>query len=715
MQGELTKKPRVFVSTELAGRRETRSALQVVLVSFVFFLAAAPFAKTQLGQVQAFIPMYASALVICNLITAVLLYGQFGFLRSRALFMIAGGYLFTAAMTALHLMSFPGVFSPTGLLGAGPQSTAWLYMFWHAGFPLFVIAYAFLKDEGPDAIGTGRLLHGHHRVAALSGVALVLLVALGLALFATAGHELLPAIIKEAPNLNGHAILSLCLVLSLVALAALWRRRPHTVLDLWLMVVMCAWLFEVALSAVLNDGRYDLGWYAGRIYGLLAAAFLLIVLLIENGRHYARLVHMSELESTTSTAEAANRAKSDFLSSMSHELRTPLNAILGFAQLMEAASPEPTPVQKKNLGHILKAGWYLLELVNEILDLAQIESEKLPMLLEPTSLTDIVRECQAMIDPLAQVRGIRVSFQNFEATYFVMADRTRVKQVLVNLLCNAIKYNKVGGTVELDYTATHAGRVRISIRDTGEGLTPDKLAQLFQPFNRLGKETGVEEGTGIGLVLSKRLVELMGGEIGVQSAVGKGSLFWIELKLAAEPVPVAVTAEPPLVVVARARVQAGAQLRTLLYVEDNPANLLLIEHLIARLPDISLLSATNGQRGIELARACLPDVILMDINLPGLSGIQAMRVLAEDPATAHIPVIALSANAMPRDIASALKAGFFRYLTKPIKIGEFMDTLDEALKLPDSQSARANKIEKTDGHFNRMAASVAALVSHPPK
>ncbi len=641
----------------------------------------------------AFIPIYQSALVVCDLITAVLLFGQFSFLRSRALFVIASGYLFTAFMTVLHTMTFPGLFSPTGLLGAGPQSTAWLYTFWHAGFPLFVIAYAFLKDEGPDAIGTGGLLHGHPGAAILSGGAAVIAIVCGLTLLATAGHELLPAIIQgNRTTFQGHSILSGGWVLSLFALAALWWRRPRTVLDLWLIVVMCSWLFEIALSAILNGGRYDLGFYVGRVYGLLSAAFLLIVLLIENGRHYARLVHMSELENTTSAAEAANRAKSDFLSSMSHELRTPLNAILGFAQLMEASSPGPTPTQKKNLDQILKAGWYLLELINEILDLAQIESAKLPLSLKPISLTEVVHESRAMIDPLAQERDIRVIFPNFEAAYFVEADRTRVRQVLINLLSNAIKYNRVGGKVELDYTASTPGRIRIGVKDTGEGLAPDKLKQLFQPFNRLGKETGVEEGTGIGLVVSKRLVELMGGEIGVESTVGEGSLFWFELNLTAEPSPAAEAAE--LAAVARAQVQAGARVHTLLYVEDNPANLLLVESLVAQLPNFRLLSAKDGQRGVEVARASRPDVILMDINLPGVSGIQAMRILAADPATAHIPVIALSANAIPRDIECALKAGFFRYLIKPIKIHELIDVLDMALKCSESQSARTNIEEK---------------------
>jgi len=331
-----------------------------------------------------------------------------------------------------------------------------------------------------------------------------------------------------------------------------------------------------------------------------------------------------------------------------------------------------------------------LELINEILDLALIESGKLSLSLEPISLTEVMHECQAMIEPQAQKRDIRMTFPQFERPYFVEADQTRVKQILINLLSNAVKYNKVGGTVVVDCIARTAERIRISVKDTGEGLTPDKLTQLFQPFNRLGKEAGIEEGTGIGLMVSKRLVELMKGEIGVQSTVGVGSVFWIDLNLTAEPQLAA--AEPT--VVAQARVHAQGRLRTLLYVEDNPANLMLVEDLIARRPDIRLLSAADGNRGIEIARASRPDVILMDINLPGISGIQALKILRADPATAHIPVVALSANAMPNDIEKGLEAGFFRYLTKPIKVNAFMDTLDAALKFAKTESARANGEEK---------------------
>jgi PAS domain S-box-containing protein len=397
----------------------------------------------------------------------------------------------------------------------------------------------------------------------------------------------------------------------------------------------------------------------------------------------------AELESAKFVAEKANLAKSDFLSSMSHELRTPLNAILGFAQLVESGSPSPTDSQKRSIDQILQAGWYLLELINEILDLALIESGKLSLSLEPISLAEVMLECQAMIEPQAQRRGISVTFPHFEMPSFVQADRTRVKQVFINLLSNAIKYNKVGGTVVVEKITSTPGGIRICVKDSGEGLSADKLAQLFQPFNRLGQEANAVEGTGIGLVTTKRLVELMKGVIGVESTVGVGSVFWIELNLTAEPHPAAGLAEPTAV--ARAQVHADAQSRTLLYVEDNPANLMLVEDLIARRPDIRLLSARDGNRGVEIARASRPDVILMDINLPGISGIQALRILAEDPATAHIPVVALSANAMPRDIEKGLEAGFFRYLTKPIKVDEFMDTLDVALKFAKAQSARANR------------------------
>jgi signal transduction histidine kinase/ActR/RegA family two-component response regulator len=387
-------------------------------------------------------------------------------------------------------------------------------------------------------------------------------------------------------------------------------------------------------------------------------------------------------------AEKANLAKSTFLSSMSHELRTPLNAILGFAQLMESGSPLPTSGQRRSIEQILKAGWYLLELINEVLDLALIESGKLSLSTEPVSLAEVIRECEIMIEAEALKRRISVSFPNFDTPYFVKVDRTRLKQVVINLLTNAIKYNRIDGTVVVACTLTTPVRVRICVEDSGEGLSSEKIAQLFQPFNRLGQETSEEEGTGIGLVTAKRLVELMDGTIGVESIVGKGSAFWFELDLTEERQHVMDTGESVTIVSPES--PCAVKLRTVLYVEDNPANLMLVEDLIARRPDLRLLSATDGRQGIEIARTSLPDVILMDINLPGMSGIQAMKVLREDVATAHIPVVALSGNAIPRDIRKGLQAGFFRYLTKPIDVCEFMNTLDATLQLTTSDSARTD-------------------------
>jgi PAS domain S-box-containing protein len=389
----------------------------------------------------------------------------------------------------------------------------------------------------------------------------------------------------------------------------------------------------------------------------------------------------AELEAARSVADKANQAKSEFLSSMSHELRSPLNAILGFAQLMESGSPEPTTVQKASIDQILKAGWYLLELINEVLDLALIESGRLSISVEPTSLPDVLEDCQTMIEPMAQKRKISLHFPVLDVSCFVGADRTRLKQVVINLLSNAIKYNRIGGSVTVTCSQRAKTRLRISVRDTGEGLSPSDVAQLFQPFNRLGKENSDEQGTGIGLVVSKRLMEQMGGEMGVSSTLGTGSVFWIDLDIASAPQLHGELTEFPLTAGGVGDDTDLTRIRTLLYVEDNQANMELVRQLIARRPDMRLLGAEDALRGIALAKTHQPDVILMDINLPGISGLQALKLLRDDPATLHIPVLALSANAMVRDIEKGLEAGFFRYLTKPIRVSEFMMALDEGLVL----------------------------------
>ncbi|MED5613431.1 PAS domain S-box protein [Janthinobacterium sp. P210005] len=381
--------------------------------------------------------------------------------------------------------------------------------------------------------------------------------------------------------------------------------------------------------------------------------------------------------------ERASQAKDRFLTSMSHELRTPLNAILGFAQLLANEALPATALQKRTfVQNIVTSGRHLLTLINEILDLAKIESGSLSLSMEAVTLPALIEEVRVMVEEQAQQRQIHLVFPACEALT-LRADHTRLKQVLLNLLSNAIKYNRPAGKVELEVSQPEEQRVRIAIRDTGKGLDDAQMAELFQPFNRLGQEAGSEEGTGIGLVVTKRLVELMGGNMGVHSCLGVGSVFWIELDtMAAPPAGQAETECPPVAAgdAVDAGDDAGGQ-ALLLYVEDNPASLRLVEDIVSFLPHLRLISATDARQGIALALERRPDVILMDINLPGMNGNQAQRILRNDTRTAHIPVIALTANAMKGDIRHGLAAGFFRYLTKPVEITLLNAAIEEALQL----------------------------------
>ncbi|QYF95710.1 response regulator [Massilia sp. PAMC28688] len=393
----------------------------------------------------------------------------------------------------------------------------------------------------------------------------------------------------------------------------------------------------------------------------------------------------NELELAMEAAKSANAAKSAFLSSMSHELRTPLNAILGFAQILTSDSMPTTLAQKKEFaGHVLKSGRHLLTLINEILDLAKVESGTVTLSMEPVALDEILLECRGMVEPMGRPREIRMLFPESTGAV-VLADRTRLKQVLLNLLSNAVKYNREQGAVVVGCVALADKRVRLTVQDTGLGLTEEQVGGLFQPFNRLGQENGVEEGTGIGLVVTRRLVELMGGTIGVSSSVGVGTVFWVELALT-EPVAPAL---PNGVVLPLARREGGRSdaARVVLYVEDNPANLRLVQEIVAFRTDLRLLSAADAHLGLEMAKVHQPDLILMDINLPGMSGLDALKELQRTPATSHIPVLALTANAMPREVERGLESGFARYLTKPINIDEFNDAIDSTLALVDQRRA----------------------------
>ncbi|WP_325478919.1 PAS domain-containing protein [Piscinibacter sp.] len=374
-------------------------------------------------------------------------------------------------------------------------------------------------------------------------------------------------------------------------------------------------------------------------------------------------------------AQRESEAKSQFLARMSHELRTPLNAVLGFAQLLQLDAANAAPEQRQRVEHILSAGQHLLALINDVLDLSSLETGQLKLELEPVLLADVIAEALPLVTPLARDFGVTLHAGQTDAV--VLGDRTRLRQVLVNLLTNAIKYNRPGGLATIE-TQTLDGHVSLRVRDTGRGLTTEQQAHLFEPFNRLGIEREGIEGTGIGLAIVKTLVTRMGGSVTVSSEPGTGSVFEALLRRA-DPVDSAESPAKPATVPRPA--ERTAHRAQLLYIEDNPINVLLVEELLGSRPGLSIVSETNGERGVARARALLPRLVLVDMQLPDFDGFEVLRRLRASPETAHIPCVAVSANAMPEDIARALAAGFVEYWTKPINFGAFLRSI-EAMVYP---------------------------------
>jgi len=395
----------------------------------------------------------------------------------------------------------------------------------------------------------------------------------------------------------------------------------------------------------------------------------------------AREKVQQDLVAATKEAERANRAKSEFLSRMSHELRTPLNAILGFAQLLESDSRDPlTPAQSEKLHFILRSGQDLLMLINEVLDLARIEAGRMVLASQKTPLGPVIQEAVSIIRPLADQRQIVMQDKTgANQGACLTVDPIRLKQVLLNFLSNAVKYNREAGLIAVEAEEVREGILRVSVVDTGMGIPEDKQEMVFEPFLRLGEDDAAVEGTGIGLTIVKKVTEAMGGQVGLTSTPGLGSRFFVEFPLVGRVEAVAVEAEQLAAELKEVPAPTAPAQRTLLYIEDDLANLILVRHILNRRPDIRLLEAPQGQLGLDLASAHRPDVILLDIHLPDMTGRDVLRVLRQDEVTRDVPVVVVSASAMPNEVQRVIDEGASTFLAKPLDVKLFLETLDSLL------------------------------------
>jgi|GEM_PF-621107 len=403
---------------------------------------------------------------------------------------------------------------------------------------------------------------------------------------------------------------------------------------------------------------------------------------IQLGRVMDRAISNEVLHDARTQAEIASRSKSEFLSSMSHELRTPMNAILGFAQMLDFNPKEPlTDTQKSSVNLILKGGDHLLDLIDQVLELSKIEAGKMSLEIDHVPAGSILDECLILIQGLAEEKGIEIiDRMTGNDLPLLWTDSTRLQQVLLNLLSNAIKYNKKGGTVTLTSQETPNQMLRFRVADTGSGIPVEKQDDLFEPFERLGREAGEIEGTGIGLTISKQIIELLGGQIGYESRIDKGSTFWIDVPLSIKQVDVEKNTGVAVTNTRKARqVSEEEPVHTALYIEDNPDNIRLMETIFDHVEKTRLLTAYNAELGLDLAKRNKPDLILMDINLPGMNGIDALKKLQETKKTREIPVIAITAAAMSKEVEAGMKAGFKDYITKPINVVEIIRTIEEIL------------------------------------
>ena len=503
-----------------------RSALVVALLLVVVFVATAPFAKVPLEPVPAFLPAYQAALIVFDLITTVLLFGQFAIARSPAPLVLGAGYLFGAFMAIAHALSFPGLFAGGGWLGAGSQTTAWLYFLWHAGFPLFVAGYTI---AGGSSHGMWRL-RGKAWIAIGCAIVAAALSAAALVVLATAGEHLLPPIMEGQSDAPLKVVVAtVTWLLGIAALALLWRRRPHTVLDLWLMVVLCAWIADTALAAVFNHARYDVGWYAGRIYGLGASAFVLSALLLENSSLHARLAQTHRalersgdaLVAANKQLEIANHDLSRFVGAVAHDLQQPILSISGYAQHVRKRSEQHLPeADVSSLQRIIGIAANADRMIQGLLQFARLGQRELQ--LESVDLNVVIEEAQQALARELEASGVDLRVAPLPQ---VRGDAALLSLAFVNLLSNAIKYSRGAKppVVEVEANA-EAGEAVVRIRDNGVGFDMAHATRLFTPFERLHSAKEFE-GTGMGLANVRRIMERHGGSIRAESSPGAGATF----------------------------------------------------------------------------------------------------------------------------------------------------------------------------------------------
>jgi signal transduction histidine kinase/ActR/RegA family two-component response regulator len=657
---------------------QRRTAIAVVVVLLMSFLIAAPFARTELPRIDAFIPAVQSVLFIVNLITAALLAAQFSVQPQRAVMMIACGYFFVALIVVVHTAMFPHAVAPEGLLDAGPQSAAWIFYFWHAGFALAVIGYALLKDR--DAV-EGASRRPTRNTIAFSFLVVIAIVG-GLVLLVTIGKPLLPDLFQDDVRLGPEAryFSSAVTLLHVLALVLLYTRRRF-LLDLWLMVALVADLPDIGLAIVLSVLRFSLGWYIARFYALAAASVLLVALLAETMALYARLARTvvsqwqdrATLDAMTRDiiaardgADAANRAKSEFLAGISHEIRTPMTTVIGMTELLMNSGLNAR--QHRHAASVMEASQSLLAIVDDLLDLSKIEAGRLRLNLTAMSPSAVADGALNIVRSAAASKSITLRRElAADLPHWIEGDPTRLNQVLANLLSNAIKFTDHGSIVLRAFRAPGAERtqLRFEVADTGIGIDPAHQHLLFQKFSQVVDSTRREYGgTGLGLAICRELIGSMGGSIGVDSKSGEGSTFWFTIPL--------IEARPQVAMGLSEAPASAAPTARILVAEDRDK---IREYIAAVLADAGheVVAVQNGNEALAAISAADFDMVLMDIQMPELDGIAATRRIREmGDSVSNIPIIALTAYAMESDMERSWAAGASDHLTKPITSKELL-------------------------------------------